>query len=69
MQQGVKPANGEENQAACKITCALPDSMAVEISRRVKARRIKSPAFSRNDLFREMILEYFNRHPSNGRAP
>lgn len=63
MQQGLKPEAGEVNQSSCKITCAVPDDMGFEISRRVKIRRKKDPAFSRNDFFRAMILEHFQRHP------
>jgi hypothetical protein len=63
MQQGIKPLTGEENQSEFKLTISVPPSMGAEISRRIKSRRRKEPAFSRNDLMRLILLEYFRRHP------
>lgn len=62
MQRGPK-ATDDVNQSANKITIAVPEDVAVEISWRVKARRVKDPAYSRNDFFRAMILDHFKRHP------
>lgn len=68
MQQGTKPQDGDENQAGTKMTISVPDSMAIELGHRVKARRKKDPAYSRNDWFRALILDHFRRHPGNGSA-
>ena len=65
MQQGTRPTDGVK-QADCKITIAVPEDVGVEIAWRVKARRKKDPAYSRNDYFRAMIQEHFQRHPFNG---
>jgi hypothetical protein len=56
----------EERQASTQLTISVPDSMAIEISQRVKARRRGEPHFSRNDLMRIMIGEYCSRHPFRG---
>jgi hypothetical protein len=63
VQNGVKPSPGEEPQSGTQITVCIPDSMATEISQRVKARRQKEPHFSRNDFVRNVFREHFQRHP------
>ena len=56
-----------ERQTECKITIGLPNSLAVEISTRVRAKRRKDPAYSRNDWFRNVLREYMLRHPHKDR--
>jgi len=63
---GVRPQEGEEKKSTTQLTIAVPTSMAVDISRRVKAKRRDDPYFSRNDLMRKALGEYLSRHPFNG---
>lgn len=60
---GVKPGPDQERQADTMLTVWVPASMAVNLSRRVKEKRAKEPRFSRNDLLRGMVRDYFARHP------
>jgi len=58
-----------EPQSSVKKTFKVPDSVAVEFSWRVKAALARDPHASRNDLFRQMLLEYAERHPLEGSPP
>jgi hypothetical protein len=59
----------DERQATCKITFGCPPSLGVALSRRVKDRRRANTGFSRNDLMREILTDYFRRHPIKDARP
>jgi hypothetical protein len=65
---GLRPQEGEEKKSTTQLTIHVPDSVAIELRRRVKAMCKRDPYFSRNDLVRKAINEYFARHPFNGGA-
>lgn len=63
VRNGTRPEDGDAKKATTKLTIAVSDATAIELRRRVKERQASDPYYSRNDLVRAIILDYFRRHP------